>query len=251
MTDAFVVPDAHGNAALVRGLLEQEGIIELDDHDVRRIRGPEDAHVVQLGDLANCVASSAHDDLQALELVHSGLIDTMLVGNHEHPYFGGPAFHGYFPDSQVRNSLYMIRNRGDLKAAHAVGDVLITHAGLTPWALRRLAPGLSAGAIAMTINGIWKTSPRDPIFSVIGKSRGGYSNESGILWADWSEPKLRKLRQLMGHTVGDRIRHRNAATCIDLGGGKGSTRIAGAWIRDGEIQTVIYAGPLPGIGVAA
>jgi hypothetical protein len=227
MSRTFVVADAHGRSDLVRGLLEQEGA-----------SGP-DVTVVQLGDLANCVVGSEQADFEALELVREGLIDVMLVGNHEHPYFGGPSFFGFFPHASIRQSLFQIRDRDGLKAAHAVEGVLITHAGLTPWALKRLA-FMSAEALAMTINGIWKADPKDLLFSAIGSSRGGYRNEGGILWADWSEPKPRKLRQLVGHTVGNTIRHRNASTCIDLGAGKDSTRIAGAWIEDGEIEVVIY-----------
>lgn len=75
----FVVPDAHGNHHLVRGLLEQEGIT----NGRSRIVGSE-VQVVQLGDLANCVQESVQDDLEALSLV-GPVIDFMLVGNHEHP----------------------------------------------------------------------------------------------------------------------------------------------------------------------
>lgn len=235
----FVIADAHGRSDLVIGLMKQE-----------RLLGPDGARdklgqitVIQLGDLANCVEESEQEDFDSLALVRSGLINILLVGNHEHPYFGGPAFFGYFPHASIRQSLYAIQARDGLQAAYASDDVLITHAGMTPWALGRLAPGMTAGAIAMTINTVWKHDPKDELFSAIGRSRGGYQAEGGIFWADWKEPRPRALRQLFGHSLGETIRRRHVVTCIDLGAGKTSDRIAGAWIRDGEVQTVIYEAP--------
>lgn len=243
--DTFVVADAHGNAGLVRGLLEQEGIIEqqwtesgaLDS--ARRTR--KGAGVVQLGDLANCVAVSTVEDCEALDLVSDGLIDVMLVGNHEHPYFGGPAFSGYWPDGEVRRRLNRIHARGGLKAAHAADGILISHAGLTSYWLREFSAwDMNAEKIAELTNRTWSDDPRALIFNAIGRRRGGWEREGGILWADWREPKPRHLRQLVGHTVGPDIRKRGGATCIDLGAGKDSTRIAGAWIREGVIDVVTF-----------
>lgn len=257
---AFVVPDAHGNAALVRGLLEQEGLIEQDWlvsgelAVAARVMPRSEVEIVQIGDLANCVADSTRADIDALDLVHAGLIDVMLVGNHEHPYFGGPGFAGFWPDEEVRRSVLRLRDRGDLVAAHAVGDILITHAGLTSYWLREFgAWEMSAAEIAEYSNRTWASHPRALIFSAIGYARGGREREGGILWADWRETKPRHLRQLVGHTVGGSIRRRAGATCIDLGAGKHSTRIAGAWIRDGVIDVVIHGATVhePQTGVAA
>lgn len=232
----FVVPDAHGNHQLVRGLLIQERLI---DENGRRFDNS--THVVQLGDLCNCVAPTIHDDLACLQFAQEWF-DVMLIGNHEYAYFGGDfPFDGFWPDPEIKMRLHQLNAREFIKAAHAVDDILITHAGLTPWAMKRLAaPDLSPAGIAFSLNSIWKMDPRDPIFAVEGMARGGRQKEGGVLWADWSEPKLRKIRQLIGHSVDDRIRYKNSATCIDLGAGKGSTRMAGAWIRDGIIETVIH-----------
>lgn len=228
----FVIADAHGRADLVLGLLQQEDLL---------VRGSKNrTAVIQVGDLANCVLAEEAADFEALALVRNGLIDTMLVGNHEHPYFGGPEFSGFFYHGSIKQSLTAIRKRGGLKAAYAVDDILITHAGMTPWAFARLAPGMSAEAIAMTINNCWEHNPNDPLFSTIGAARGGWQKEGGILWADWSEPKPRNLRQLFGHTVGENIRRRHVVTCIDLGAGKWTETLAGAWIRDGVIDVVTY-----------
>lgn len=232
----FVVPDAHGNAELVRGLLEQEGIVEPG----WSARTDTDVFVLQLGDLANCVASSSQADLEALGLVHSGLINQMLIGNHEHPYFGGTPFAGFFPVPEVKESLYRIRDRDGLKVAYEAHGVLVTHAGVGPWARKQLGTDDPA-VMAERLNHNFDVDPRHHLFNVVGKARRGWNNEGGILWADWSEPKPRKLKQVIGHSVGDAIRIRWQTRCIDLGAGKDSSRIAGAWIRPGgEVQTVIY-----------
>lgn len=123
--------------------------------------------------------------------------------------------------------------------AHAVGDILVSHAGLTShWLREFMGWDLTAAQIAEYTNRTWGNDPRALIFSAIGRSRGGWEREGGLLWADWREPKPRHLRQLVGHTVGDEIRTRSGATCIDLGAGKYSSRIAGAWIRDGGVLEV-------------
>lgn len=229
MSDTFIIADAHGNHGLIRGLLAQEGLL-----------GERTATVGQLGDLANCVERSTYNDLEAIDLVQQGVIDWALVGNHEHPYFGGPMFSGYWRDPVIFQALRRLHVRGGLKAAHCVDDILISHAGLTPWGLGRFESLTTAQQYATAINELWLEDQDDLLFSRIGEKRGGWQKQGGILWADWSEPKPRNLRQLVGHTVGKEIRRRSGAICIDLGAGFGRTKIAGAWIRGGVIEVVTY-----------
>lgn len=226
----FVVADAHGNANQVLGLLKQEGLILSDDTRVRR-----QVLVMQLGDLANCVGSSEQDDIEALALV-GPVIDLMLVGNHEHPHFGGPAFSGFWPHLDVKRRLLELNDHGLIQPSLAVGDILVSHAGLSSYWGR---PDETAEKADEWLRSMWASAKRDPIFSAIGPSRGGMHHQGGVLWSDWSEPKRSSFGQLVGHTVGDTIRRKGRTTCIDLGGGKGS-RIAGAWIREGRIDVVIY-----------
>ena len=91
-------------------------------------------------------------------------------------------------------------------------------------------------------NGSWRG---DAIVMACGRGRCGFNAEGGILWSDWSEPKRPVFPQIVGHTVGEEIRRKRSAICIDLGAGKGRTRIAGAWIRDGEITTVEHVQETP------
>lgn len=243
MSDAFVIADAHGNADLIRDLLEQEGIIEQDTSLVGayRVMGPDKVTVVQLGDLANCVAKSILADRGALALALNGLIDTVCCGNHEHPYLGGPAFAGYWPDPEVRRDIFSLRDRGILQAAYESDGILVTHAGVPLWVIRELGRELWPNAIAHELNELWKTDPRHRFFSAIGARRSGWSAVGGgILWADWREKKTRGLHQVIGHTVGSRVRAREKTTCIDIGANVKAIRIAGAWIRGGVVEPVIF-----------
>lgn len=237
MAQTFVVPDCHANMQLPAKLLQQEGLL---DDDLGRIN-PE-ITVVQLGDLIHSTSRSNLDDKYLLGMA-KGWFDIYLVGNHELPHFtgGGPAsFDGYWPDREIQNILHRFRSEDFLRAAHASDDVLITHAGVGTYYRKGLHNPDDPQEIADELNARWRGNVLDPIFTKLGKARGGSQNQGGILWADWSEPKPKTLRQLVGHTVGDTVRHHAGATCIDLGVGKGDYGIAGAWIRDGEIQTVLY-----------
>jgi calcineurin-like phosphoesterase family protein len=227
--NVFVVADAHGNGALVRALLEQEGLPRPG------------VLVIQIGDLANCVLGSEADDLDALSLIGDG-IDLMLLGNHEAPALGADGFWGYFPHSSVRERMRRLVDQGVVALSHLADSVLITHAGLSSYWGRPDEYAANAHGHLEFLwrkgKGVWR---HDPTVMACGRLRGGSYAQGGILWSDWSEPKRSVFPQLVGHTVGEEIRRRRNATCIDLGAGKGRPRIAGAWIRDGQIETVIYA----------
>lgn len=234
MTDVFVIADAHGRHDLVRGLLRQEGL--LNGRDVLDRTGPK---VVQIGDLCNCVSSSIDADRECLKRAPDWF-DVYLVGNHEHPYFDGPAFSGFWRDPEIRELLLRYAARGLMRPCLAVGDILVTHAGLTSrWG------GLveTAAEAEDWLTKEWESRRTALVFSAISRTRGGFDRSGGVLWADWSEPKRMAFSQLVGHTAGDEIRSRgrsqHRAVCIDLGAGH-NDRIAGAWIRDGKIEVVIH-----------
>jgi hypothetical protein len=232
---AFVVADAHGRHDLVRGLLEQEGLLR---HDPRK-----GTLVVQIGDLCNCVSTSVEEDRECLARARDWF-NVYLVGNHEHPYFGGPAFSGFWPDPLVKAELQRCATRGLLRAAIAIDGILVSHAGLTS---RWGALCQTAEEAETWIAREWAGNQHGPLFSSIGSSRGGWDKSGGLLWADWSEPKRMAFNQLVGHTVGKTIRRRNShghfATCIDLGASKEvDGALAGAWLLDGKVEIVTYSG---------
>jgi len=229
----FVVPDAHGKLGLVHRLLREQGI--LGDNASRVDR---ETTVVQLGDLCNCVPESVDDDLRCLDRAPEWF-DVYLVGNHEHPYLGGPRFSGFYSDPEIAHRLKLLYSKGLLQAAYAADGILVTHAGVGAAWQRSLDRRTAAGA-ASRLNKLWRARPTAELFGCIGRSRGGSSPTGGILWADWSEPKSDAFSQIVGHTVGDQPRWQKHAegkfaVCIDLGG---TTAIVGAWITDGKVELV-------------
>jgi hypothetical protein len=233
----FVAPDVHGNLDLLAGLLQLAGV--LDENLERSHR--EEIRTVQLGDLCNCVTSSVVDDQRCLDHVEQWF-DVYLVGNHEHPHLGGPAFAGFWRDLVLHHRLRTLHAIGVLQPCLLVDGILLTHAGVTPeWALPTVEE------TEAYVRRWWRDDPAQaPVFSSIGRLRGGLSRTGGVLWSDWEEPKAPHLRQIFGHTVGDEVRHASFpdgdgwAVCLDLGGGKRSTRLAGAFIRDGEVDVLVH-----------
>jgi alkylhydroperoxidase/carboxymuconolactone decarboxylase family protein YurZ len=249
----FVVPDAHGNSTLVRGLLIQEEII---DDKYERVCGP-DVQVIQLGDLANCVAESINADRTALDMV-GPIFDFMLVGNHEHPYLGGPPFSGFWSDPELQGKVRKLYSIGLMAAAACVDGIVLTHAGI-PRDIG-FADAKSPAEWAQALNDIWLREPRHEVFSRIGYSRGGWAGMGSILWRDWSEPISLEVPQICGHTVDktwrahygkeglpsfwfirpyeEAVPVRASAICLDIGAGKKSKRILGAWIEEGTVRIV-------------
>jgi hypothetical protein len=232
---AFVAPDVHGNIDLLTRLLQTAGII---DGQGKRVDG--DTLTVQLGDLCNCVASSTIEDRRCLDQVRDWF-DVYLVGNHEHPYFGGPPFAGFWHDVEIERRLHRLNDEGLLRPCVAVDGILVSHAGLAPWCRFR-----TAATAERALCDLWRLNPKDAAFSTIGRARGGYNETGGVLWSDWSEPKNPWFWQLVGHTPGAGVRtltHPNGkkAVCIDVGGKSGAT-LTGAFIYNGEVGFVNTAG---------
>lgn len=231
----LVVPDAHGRYKLVRGLLQQEGI--LDEEGARTDRS---VTTVQLGDLANCVYDDRLVDAQLLR-ASSAWFDVQLVGNHEHPYFGGPGFYGF----DFLNKIERLVLNLEWKAAHAVGGTLLTHAGVSPMLY---LPSGDATFASDLLNAAWKESPKHPWFSQIGRARGGPAEQGGILWRDHTEEwiKLSDFNQVYGHTVVKTgpvhsiIDTGRWSLNLDCGGHRNVTRIAAVWLDEtGEVDEIV------------
>lgn len=231
----LVVPDLHGRFLLGRGLLEQEGVLDPEDNFCR-VRDTE-VRVVQLGDLANCVPADRDGDLALLRRAGSWF-DVLLVGNHEYPYLGGTSFSGFFPLMEVEQA---VRNLS-WRAAYAVGETLVTHAGVSAGFL----PDLPACEIADLLNSAWLTKPRHPWFSQCGVGRGGSALHGSVLWRDDSESLDVGLSQVYGHTVDTsgpihRTHGESFSLNLDCGGhGPHADRIAAAWLSDdGTLDRIV------------
>lgn len=235
----FVVGDVHGKPDLVECLLTDAGVLDVEGNRVPGVRS------IQVGDLANCVADDRDGDLECLDRAASWF-DVVLVGNHEHPYFGGPAFSGFRHLPEVAERLRLLELAGVYQPAALVGETLITHAGATPdWGWESAEEAYDAIAAA------WLESPNALVFSRIGQYRGGGHMLGGILWSDIREPKSGEFRQVIGHTPldelvvsyadGDEQKDSWLLRHVDWGG-KHFHRLAGIWLDEhGDyIETASY-----------
>lgn len=226
---ALVVPDLHGRWWLAQGLLEEAGVV--DRHGKRT--DWTDVCVIQLGDLANCVAADRDIDLRLLGHAEEWF-DVLIVGNHEHPYFGGPIFTGFFDIPEIREAVRKLHWCGCFR----IGETLITHAGITS----SLALPQNARQAEAAINEAWASDPgRHPFFAQIGVTRGGWAGQGGLLWSDWAEKReLRGFSQIHGHTPVERGPKRRDeddrfAINLDVGSGWPRTsvrRIVGLWVDE-------------------
>jgi len=220
----LIVPDIHGHYKTLESLLQEAGVIDTEGN---RLDG---WHVVQLGDLANCVRESVNDDLDCLKTVGTW-IDEMLVGNHEYGYFdGGFGFGGFCHHPEIQVELNRIERQGLLSPSALVGkdlDILVTHAGYVP------SEGIESASRGHEYAHLkWYQDYRHPLFSRVGWKRGGPDNSGGILWSDWMEQKAHEFNQVVGHTPQKKgVQRRDYektgkwTICIDLGAksGKGAT----------------------------
>lgn len=229
----LVVPDLHGRYGLALALLRAAGIV-----DGRGTRIDYESRIVQFGDLANCVGRDRDGDLRLLRKARAWF-DVLLVGNHEHPYFGGSAFTGFMLVAEVERA---VRNL-TWQPAIAVGGTLVTHAGVHPgWKLPADA-ALAEG----DIRAAWQQRTADhPLIAQIGPARRGlYAEQArrfglplfgGVLWRDASEDIDTGFNQVYGHTVNPdgpiRVDHPNGCWAINLdcGGHHDVRRIVGVWL---------------------
>lgn len=188
MTEYFVIGDTHSHHEMIKLLLQEQGLLNADENRLH----PE-VKVVHLGDLINAVEDSYEDDIKSLALVKDGIIDHLILGNHEAPYFGFTAFAGFYPHGEIKNIIYDI----NVKPCMAIGNLLLSHAGVGKIYGEDLG---SAQEAVQRLYDAFLYNRRAPILDGIGWSRGGKEKYGGVLWSDWSEPKCAKFSQLIGHT---------------------------------------------------
>jgi hypothetical protein len=261
---AFVVPDLHGQTELMLGLLRAAGIATPDG-----LRTEETAAdtVISVGDLINGVMADWSNDEDILKRA-DGLVDLIVLGNHEHPYYGGLPFSGFSPSPAVRSALYAWELTGRVVHEVVIGDTLITHAGVH--AKFRFGTAVEAAAAiedvwdnyesyaTVRMSGPQYTRNRDfgfvkpngkqyalPMGSLVdgmSEKRGGWLGYGGVLWSDWSEPKNTAFSQVLGHTPVETgpvlIQHlKSEKFTLNLDtGAKGGKSPVGVWLdADGEI----------------
>lgn len=227
----FILGDTHGNHELAKRALIAAGAV-LHDEPTDHISKRMGITIVHVGDLINGTRGTIQQDIKSLKNAH--WYDCVIVGNHELPYWANDpkwTFDGFVWDDEVEKELDHQRWR--FRPTKFVGDILITHAGLS----REYEGIWDDPATASTrINKIWQSNNRDRLFTGIGRSRNGYDRYGGITWSDWSEAKARDFSQIFGHTSGKKIRVRESTTkntrqiCIDIGGKHGKA-VGGIWVE--------------------
>lgn len=229
MIRVFVIGDVHGQHKVLQQLLDKADITPNDE-------------ILQIGDLCNCVESSIDNDLRCLDIANEYNM-ILLVGNHEHPYFGGNKFYGFWWNTKlektIRSRIWFPSSRFD--------DVLITHAGVTPY----FADVPDVKEMNLSLLERWVEDPTDEIFNAIGFARSSNPHSSGyggIFWSDWEEPKTSYYNQIIGHTPQrdgniKTLKNHNNKWCmnIDVGVKWKQDNLAGVWLTSSPdgVQTEI------------
>lgn len=151
--------------------------------------------IVQVGDLLDRGATPA-ENLTAARVAVDAL-DVVLAGNHEVGLLGERG-------SRHGAALATLARRGWPQAAAALGDWLVTHAGVHP----ELSHGLprEAGECAAEINDRWHCGSTagviDPLFHWVGPARGGIAPYGGVFWrgdSEWPPRGRTPWGQICGH----------------------------------------------------
>jgi len=216
----FVLPDLHGRSAFLTGLLRNAGIV---DADGERVLGPDEVTVVSIGDIVDGSRRTVERDREMVRVM-DGLVDFLVLGNHEWPFFGGTPFGGFVPDPDVRSALFGMQAQGRLVPAMTVGDTLLTHAGVErPFDFATAEEARDAvqevfdnqdSLITFRIHSTqfspvtfgferggqkWRIS-QGMLLGGVPSARGGPDQFGGVLWSDWDTPRNANFSQVLGHT---------------------------------------------------
>lgn len=207
----YIISDCHGNYdGLMRALRDKKIVDKNGNRQLARKN-----KIFSIGDLANCVADSKAGDKACLDLV-GPVIDGMVLGNHEVPYFD-PAnmFNGFWAYESVAKRLNNLMDNGLIHGSILKDRTLITHAGVSKSLLSynmtviEVHGNISEHFEARNWNASW--------FASIGYARGGRNHCGGTLWCDFErEFRNTKFPQIVGHTP-KYVRMKGNAICIDVG----------------------------------
>ncbi len=173
---------------------------------------PDNLVVVQVGDLVH----KGPDSAGVLAIVDRFLAGSpgrwlQLIGNHETVYLGGSRFWTHEIAPHLQADLRRWLEEGELRVAVALrttelGDVLVTHGGLTRWKWEDLGRPESAAAAARLLDDELREHPERALAS--GTMLWGTPTRNvGVVWAEastellWSwDAELLPFSQIHGHT---------------------------------------------------
>ena len=253
----------HGNVPALDALLRAAGVM---DEGGERLDG--DFTVVSIGDLVDGRMKTQDQDEAILKRADS-LVDFIVMGNHEWPFFGGMHFNHYHPAPPVRSMLNGYAMRGALGVTFRVGDTLLTHAGVA-----REYDFATAEEAQAAVEDAWNNldvysinrmtgyqhlrehsfqfgegdrqydMPKGQLVAGIPYVRQGQDRPGGVLWSDWNEPKNTNFNQVLGHTpvpegpaLTQYMQGETYTLNIDTGA-KGGGVVPAVWL-DGETGEII------------
>lgn len=231
----IIIGDVHGHFKNLRDVLLQfEAINEMNQRINR-----DTISVYCTGDLIDG-AVNRQGDLLILDYA-ADWFDEIVIGNHELPFFGGPAFRGLRKyDRELQLRLLELENRGIYVPSTVVDDHLLVHAGLSErWSFN------TAQDCDDVLRMVWRDAEESvidiPMLDWVGPGRSAYGNDvGGIFWLDWSEERNKNINQIVGHstiTTGPILRHNDDEGTdhwnIDVGGKYGCC-LGGVILEDGK-----------------
>ncbi len=138
-----------------------------------------------------------------------------IFGNHELSYLM-PERHncsGYDPGRAQIMEAYRPELLELFKPFLLIEDVLVTHAGLTKriWDIYKVTKKELPQVLSE-----WFYDSRSPMHW-IGRIRGGLNPIGGPFWCHFPDEfeEIPEIRQVFGHTAGDKIRRQGNSYCID------------------------------------
>jgi hypothetical protein len=239
----LIIGDVHGHFKNLRRLLIEQGAINEDNERINQ----DTLKVYCTGDLIDGGVNRMGDFL-ILDYIEEWF-DEVVIGNHEYPFMGGPAFVGLRShDRQLQLRLLELEEKGVYVPSIAIGDTLLTHAGLSSrWSFKTAQDANDA------IRAIWdnaiETTDDVPILDWVGPGRSKFGNDvGGVFWLDWSEPRNLNINQVVGHTsfIEGPIVTRYAKNTIEHwnvdAAGKFGLGLGGIIIEEGQPTIPVFSG---------
>ena len=147
---------------------------------------------------------------------------TLLIGNHDHHYMDiGETYSGYSHTSSFEIGLLLKDNMKHLQMVEVIGDVLLSHAGVSPvWMDNNFPNGWSKSNVKNDINDLYGYKPRSFNFTRGSLDPYGNSVDQGPMWirpkalmkANKGDDGLeKKYVQVFGHTRHETINNAHSA----------------------------------------
>ena len=226
----FVIGDVHGHHERLQLLLNKARIAWRRDAMPLDMSTGEEVEIVQLGDLIHAGRETHIRDLITMELAIQYRM-TLLWGNHDFAIMS-PDLHGFRGYDPLYPEALEVFNAVTRHYALSRHGYLLTHAGLHPAYLPDYVSGSKDIANLIHDN----SATGHPVVTDIGRLRGGWAEQGGVLWRDDRED-LVDVPQVYGHTKGLIRVHGGRRYCIDTGSPTNGS-LVGMWLPSRKLVAV-------------